>query len=270
MSAPQYTPIHSESESLPKRTILDSVCDGLFCFCICIVMANSIFQLARYDPHAWFRTAVLPVETVKAWSESYRDENLHLLSRWDGFNTTQWRAFVSRGYLPLEIPPDQHFRFLEIGVGVGAWSRSFLQVFANASGEGVDLEPDALAIAAAVLPPQRMQLRVANMLNIADFYRGAEFDYVFIPGTLCYTDNLAQARSVLDALRRDKVLKRGGKLSATMLASADSDKGSCVTRIPKDFWTTIEGYSVISIEEMDAWHLPHAFGRYAVYLSLHH
>ena len=77
----------------------------------------------------------MPAETVRGWPEAYRDEHLHALSRWDGFNGTQWKQFVDHSYAPLPgLQNATVFRFLEVGVGVGAWARHFLAVFPNATG----------------------------------------------------------------------------------------------------------------------------------------
>lgn len=258
--------IESNQVRVKQQTCSHLLWDLVFCLAMGVVLINTVLQIARWDKHGWFKTAVVPTSTVKGWTEDYKDAHLHELSRWDGFNVTQWQQFVAHSYEPLNISHPTSFQFLEIGVGVGAWSRIFLNVFPNASGYGIDLESGAVDIAAEVLPQARMQVQVADMFTVPERFASASLDYVFIPGTLCYADNLDQVRSLFYDLRSRQVIHAGSRLSATMLASDHSEKGSCVTRIPKAFWTTLQGYSVIDLQEMDSWSLPHGLGRYAVFL----
>ena len=62
----------------------------------------------------------------------------------------------------------------------------------------MDLEPGAVDIATVVLPPDRMRVRVASMFDVPRLFAGASFDYVFIPGTLCYAESLPQIRVLLE------------------------------------------------------------------------
>ena len=250
-----------------KYTLNNIVCDVIFYASICVVLVNFIYQFARWDVHGWFKTGVVSVETVGQWSEAFKDENLHTLSRWDGFNASAWREFVAHSYDPLHIPYDRQFRYLEIGVGVGAWSRRFLDVFPNSTGDGLDLEANTVAIAKAILPLARMKVHLANMFSVREIHTNALFNYVFIPGTLCYADNLNQVQRFMEDLITYHIIEIGGKISITMLASDHSETGSCVTRISKAFWKSLKGYTVIDIQEMDSWNLPHALGRYAVFIS---
>ena len=111
-----------------------------------------------------------------------------------------------------------------------------------------------------------MTLSVTNMLytNMAS----SSFDYVFVPGALCYLHTM---RDVLFALSKfSRVLKPGGGICLSMIASDSSPTGSCVTRIPKSTFTRVcpdqYGLHVVVMEEMDDWHLPHGMGRYSTCL----
>ncbi len=63
-----------------------------------------------------------------------------------------------------------------------------------------------------------------------------------------------------------RVLRAGGGLCLSMIASATSETGSCNTRIPEPFWAQFAPLTVLRVDRMDNWHLPHAFGRYSVCL----
>jgi hypothetical protein len=237
--------------------------------CLILIVFNFFWQLFKWDIHHWFETAVVSVDDIRQWNESYRDEHLHELSRWDGFNASEWRAFVQHSYAPVvnATHRDSAFRFLEVGVGVGAWARVFMQDFPNATGEGIDLEPKVVAIAQEILSPDKFQASVLNMILVPEVFRSKHFDYLFIPGTLCYADNIVQVYNLIKGIHRQDVIRAGGKMGITMLASLQSNTGSCVTRIPKSFWASLPMYTVIDLQEMDDWSLPHSLGRYAVFLE---
>lgn len=250
-----------------KRNVKLFLCNAILLYVCGFIVGNFIYRFMKWDVHLWFKTAVIPSHIVGKWNETYKDEELHKLSRWDGFTASQWKAFVRHSYTPFHINPNETFRYLEIGVGVGAWSRILLSEFPNAIGEGLDLEPETLSVAQVVLPESRIKLQLMHMINVPQVYAGKQFDFVFIPGTLCYADDMYQIKYLLSELVNQRVLKKGGKLSATMLASATSQIGSCETRIPKGFWFNLLSYSVIKIEDMNDWELPHGLGRYAIFLT---
>ena len=85
-----------------------------------------------------------------------------------------------------------------------------------------------------------------------------------MPGSLCYLHSMDDVLSSLAEMAR--VLKSGGGLCASMLASRTSDTGSCNIRIPKHIWHNRPGLTLVSMQEMDDWGLPHSSGRYAVCL----
>jgi SAM-dependent methyltransferase len=182
----------------------------------------------------------------------------------------EWSLFVHHAYDPLDIPSKNvsNFTFLEVGIGVGAWTRILLRDFPNASGVGIDLESNVIELAAQVLEHSNVKLQVLNMINVPYSFENAGFDYIFIPGTLCYADSLGDVYGIIKGLVSHNVLKPGGRMSVTMLASEASETGSCVTRIPKVFWHGLKNYwRVLEIQDMETWKLPHALGRYAVYLE---
>jgi ubiquinone/menaquinone biosynthesis C-methylase UbiE len=212
----------------------------------------------------WFSKDLPPPEEVAAWSETERFNRLFRLSRWEGFlSGVQFNRFVRDQILPLGQNNTQRFRFLEVGVGVGAFALEVLKMFPHAHGVGIDVVPEAIAIAKAVLPKDRMAVRVGDMRDLHDI-PDSSFDVVYVPGAICYLQSLAEVAQAVAEFRR--VLRAGGGLCLSMIASATSETGSCITRIPEPFWTQFAPLVVLRVDRMDSWHLPHAFGRYSVCL----
>ena len=240
------------------------------CLCITFVLATSVLSainIADYmtnKSRRWFADDLPQPEFIHEWTDTELDTRLHELSRWDGFSPAQFQSFVNHQISPLSLNITQHFRYLEVGVGVGAFARHILNTYPNASGIGIDIVEPAIRIAKTVLPAGRMHLLVANMLSIPALDN--TFDYVLVPGSLCYLDSF---HSMLQAISEFvRVLKPGGGLCASMLPSSTSNMGSCNIRVPKNFWIleAKQNYNLdlISMEEMDSWNLPHALGRYSV------
>jgi len=218
---------------------------------------------------AWFLSELPPAHVVAQWNETELDQKLHVLSRWDGFYShAQWRAFVMAQIRPLHLSASSTFRYLEVGLGVGAFAREILRAFPHATGLGFDLVPQAVQIASAVLPRDRMNATVGDMVDI----RGPShaFDLVLVPGALCYLSSMDSVRTAVAGFSR--VLREKGCVCASMLSSETSRKGSCNVRIPKAFWKEDVRQKpfelqLVSIEEMDSWGLAHSLGRYAVCLQ---
>ena len=225
-----------------------------------------LYQLEKYltnGTRRWFADELPTPHQLAQWSPSYLDQHLHELSRWNGFSSTQFHSFVEHQIAGLNLlnRSSTTFRFLEVGVGVGAFARHILRAFPTATGVGIDLEDSAIQLAKQVLPSQRMHLMTANMLAIPAL--DSSFEYVLVPGSLCY---LHSSTDVLLAISEFvRVLKPAGALCASMLPSITSDMGSCNIRIPKSLWTRRDfGLTLLSLEEMDDWGLPHGMGRYSV------
>jgi SAM-dependent methyltransferase len=249
----------------------------LFSFVLCTVL----FILWTAGPGIWLKAYIH--DSTRRWFRSGAqsrpmcaepqcvDEELHKQSRWTEFNATQFQRFVAHQIQPLQLKRDASFRFLEAGVGVGAFARVILRAYPNATGVGFDLEPEAIAIAKTMLPRDRMRVFVGDMRSFAlPENETALFDHVFVPGALCYLHSLDEIHTALERLTR--ALRPGGGLCASMLASMRSNMGSCNTRIPKAMWLShkrvggmLQGpLTLLSMQDMDTWHLPHALGRYAV------
>ena len=215
--------------------------------------------------YALGRTPTLSV--VAQWNDTQLDQKLHGLSRWNNFSHSEWRAFVMAQIRPLRLDANATFHFLEVGMGVGAFSREILGAFPHATGHGFDLVPRAIEIASVVLPQAKMKVTVGDMVDIHE--PSESFDLVFVPGALCYLSSMDLVRTAVAGFSR--VLRKDGGLCIHMIASENSPKGSCVVRIPKAFWTEDVlqkpfGLKLIAMEEMSSWGLEHALGRYAVCL----
>jgi hypothetical protein len=172
------------------------------------------------------------------------------------------------GYEPLHVQHDVPFTFLEIGVGVGAWIRTFLREFPLAhDGFGIDYEKSAIDVAQIVLPKSQITVHQLDMFDVPDKFQDKQFDYVFIPGTLCYAESYKKMIDLVEGLITHRVIRSGGKMSVTMISYSKSLPSSCITEVEKEYWYTSPGWKVIEIQEMNDWRVPHSQSRYAVYLQ---
>jgi ubiquinone/menaquinone biosynthesis C-methylase UbiE len=171
------------------------------------------------------------------------------------------------GYEPLDVPSDRPFTLMEIGVGVGAWMRTFLRAFPLSKGVGIDYEQSAIDVANVVLPASQIKLQQLNMFSVPETFKDRQFDYLFIPGTLCYAESFTKLAGLIEGIITSRVIKSGGKMSVTMISYSGSNTGSCITGVEKEYWSSVPGWKVIEIQDMDDWKLPHSYGRYAVYLQ---
>lgn len=238
----------------------------LFLIIMATLVACLVSDYIGNETRRWFTKDLPDPEIVRQWTEEELDQSLYKLSRWDGFTPTQFQSFVQHQVAGLGLEHAEKFHYLEVGVGVGAFARYVLQQYPNSTGMGIDLEPMAISVAALVLPLHRIRLVVADMVKIpAD---SGSFDYVLVAGSLCYLHSLHDVHLALAEFAR--VLKPGGGMCASMLASATSDMGSCNVRIPKSTWgfeiRVLHGLRLVTMEEMNDWNLPHAHGRYATCL----
>ena len=230
--------------------------------CVAFFICWMVYDNARNSTRHWFKDTLPDPHTIETWSSHDLDARLFKLSRWEQFNPAQFRRFVTHQIDGLDMSRKDAFHFLEVGVGVGAFAREILRQFPNATGVGFDLEAEAVAIAERVLPRARMTVYTEDMVH----FRGAPdtFDLVLVPGSLCYLHSMDDVLRSLAEMSR--VLKPGGGLCASMLASRTSAMGSCNIRIPKRIWHTRPGLTLVRMQEMDGWGLPHSYGRYAVCL----
>lgn len=242
----------------------------IHCFTLLVILliTSLCFYYVHYYEHTfWWFTWDLPTPSeVQSWDALKRYDNLYKLSRWDGFvSGDHFNRFVRSQIQGLEMSnqTSSKFYFLEVGVGVGAFAIEILKMFPGASGFGIDSAPKAIAIAKVVLPQERMRVQVGDMRQIDS--RAAEFDVIFVPGAICYLLSLDEVKKAVSEFHR--VLKPGGGICLSMIASETSSMGSCNTRIPKSFWNHSALFSSavqIRMEEMDQWNLPHSMGLYSV------
>ena len=259
-------PVINKRNDKDLRKILLTV---VLCLPIAIIISSlfvlSSRLLASSSTNRWFSRDLPLPEEVSRWSKTKLDQELFRLSRWENFaGIGQFKHFVHNQIRSLRLNKTDDFYFLEVGVGVGAFAREILSAYPMSKGYGIDVVPETIAIARAVLPKARMNLSTADMRSIA-VLSSKTFDVIYVPGAICYLENMNQVSIAVAEFIR--LLKVGGGLCLSMIASDISDMGSCNTRIPKSFWTNQNSLlKVVSIEEMDEWHLPHSFGRYAVCL----
>ena len=235
------------------------------CVVVLCFVVYCIIEYALNSSQRWFADELPDPTELVNWTKTEMDEKLYKLSKWNGFNSSQqYNLFVEHQINGLHLNnSNESFYFLEAGVGVGAFARHILELFPHATGHGIDLEEKVIAIAAQVLPKNRVTLSVGNMMYIN--FRSGIFDYVFVPGAICYLHSLIHVMFAISEFAR--VLKVGGGVCLSMIASDTSPTGTCVTRIPKSTFTSNRyNLQVVSMEEMDDWHLSHDMGRYATCL----
>lgn len=232
---------------------------------ICVVCGAIAIISDNYYNHnfRWYNTDLPSLEEIATWDEEKRHNTLFRLSRWESFKSgDQFRQMVQMQIKPLGLNATERFHFLELGVGVGAFSRIILQQFPLSSGVGIDIVPAAIEISKIVLPAHRMTTLVGDMKKIDS--KGSTFHVVFVPGALCLLFSMDQVRLAVAEIHR--VLKPGGGLCISLMPSATSETGSCTVRIPKSFWfeevAYLYGSKILTIEDMDNWNLPHSMGRY--------
>jgi trans-aconitate methyltransferase len=144
-------------------------------------------------------------------------------------------------------------------VGVGAFSRVLLQDFPSSTMIGIDHSPKAVSIAAAVLPPNRTQVMVADMAALPASL--PQFDHILSPGSLCYLRSLAAVGDAVAAYMR--LLRPAGGFCASMLPVSWDERGSCSTYIPESFWTNLPDFCLVSSESMEKWPVSGG-GRYSI------
>ena len=226
---------------------------------VLVAFCSLVFLLYGGGTYKWFKDILPPASTVAKWSASELDNNLFRLSRWDSFlGHAQFHRFVVEQIKGLNLSRYDQFKYLEVGVGVGAFAREMMSMFPLSTCHGIDVVPEAIEIAKVVLPSTRSTLRVENMLDLDE--EDGEFDYVLVPGAVCYLDSMFEVREAVRGFLR--VLKNGGGLCLSMIPADTNHMGSCNTAIPKSFWYS-PFVKVLSMDEMDDWNLPHAYGRYS-------
>ena len=245
-------------------------CWYLILFLIIIAICISIGVVIYHYEHTfmWFNNGLPTPEEVATWDEHKLRNTLFRLSRWESFiNGAQFNKLVNRQIRPLAKKTSDKFHFLEVGMGVGAFSREILRMFPHSTGVGIDIAPATIEIAKVVLPSDRMTVMVGDMQHIAS--RGSEFHVIFVPGALCLLLSMDHVHSAVAEFHR--LLKPGGGICISLIPSEISNTGACNTRIPKKFWSEDivykYGFIVLALEEMDDWHLPHSNGRYSVCLQ---
>jgi len=239
-------------------------CWALILSAICVVCA-AVVTTEQYYNHAfrWYNTNLPSLEEIATWDEQKRHDTLFRLSRWEQFKSgDQFSQFIQIQIKPLGLNVTERFHFIELGMGVGAFSRVILELYPLSSGVGIDMAPAAIEIAKTVLPADRMVSMVGDMRQINS--KGSTFHAVFVPGALCLLFSMDQVRSAVAEFHR--VLKPGGGMCISLMPSATSNTGTCTVRIPKSFWIEevayLYGSSILAVEDMDNWNLPHSMGRY--------
>eukprot|EP00386_Alphamonas_edax_P010162 GDKI01033033.1.p1 GENE.GDKI01033033.1~~GDKI01033033.1.p1 ORF type:complete len:328 (-),score=105.37 GDKI01033033.1:202-1185(-) len=260
------------------------VCVGMFFYIRDQLRKPRKGDVTRDDTVDWFdeEAKKINMTEVLAWSEEEKDEKIHKISHWSGFNATDYKGFVKEHYEPFfPIPTDKKFAFLDLGGGVGAFSRRILIDFPESSGYLVDISPSAVGIAAQLLPKDRMQTYVNSVHKMKNIPSNS-VNFVFSGGVLCYLEEWTDIMQTLMEVSR--TLKVGGDFSASMLPYHKSGANSChMDRVDPSIWFDREtiwsnwegkrfsmpgtGLHVLGVSEMDMWGFGHGYRRYCVYMK---
>ena len=109
---------------------------GVGVLIIITLVTYNIFDYVRNSTRRWFSEDLPALDLVKRWNESELDTKLHELSRWDTFSSNQFQSFVEHQIHGLAIKNTDQFRYLEVGVGVGAFARHILKKIPKINGIG--------------------------------------------------------------------------------------------------------------------------------------
>jgi SAM-dependent methyltransferase len=289
-----YSDIRSASCFLrrcPQKTIIFLV---LFEACFVIRSRTQLGASSKYPNNV---VHVKQFKTAKAWFEadsmiqslgateesnlrnsSWLDENLHRLSRWS-FPHKDWETFVgnhihSHPMVHAVLGSRNGCRVLEIGSGVGAFSRSLLRMYPNVSVVGTDYSTKMVRFSEKVLSAEglmKFQAHVASMQDATAMRAALKneklFDLVFMVGSLCYMpDHLSVRLALAIALENIKV---NGLLLASMLPETIKAMRSCETLIEKSLINKLAvplGYEVMTFSDMAGWGAGNQIDRYSVVL----
>jgi len=137
---------------------------------------------------------------------------------------------------------NRSFMFLELGSGVGSFSRLLLRKFPGAVGIGISPNAGLSSLSNAVLSKYvkdnrfySINARMEEMTSVAGIESAfGEVDYVFMPGALCMTSGLGDVHKVLKQVMY--LLKPGGHATGKTMPDAAAGQGACRTVIPAAFW----------------------------------
>lgn len=162
---------------------------------------------------------------------------LHLKSRWSYLSEDEWNNMVSEICKRHKFLNNEHV--LEVGCGVGAFLNK-LPDYLNI--EGIDIIEEAIEIARKVIP--KGNFYVASALKLPS--KSDSFEHVLCNCVLPYLSSLEEVEIAIFEMLR--VLKPGGKLTASLIADNEEDQRSFCILIPKIFIQKILESKCIDIQ----------------------
>ena len=186
---------------------------------------------------------------------------LHHASAWKYMTEDQWLLFVKQSIALMDPPVTLHSRMFEVGVGVGAFSKTVSDLTGCSDISGIDPVPEAIAMAQKVLPNGRF--KVGNGIDLSSFESNS-YDHVFAIGVIMYLDNLDEARKFVAEMIR--IAKPGASILINCISEPGGRNiGSGNICISKSWWNSAcQGCLISAIKNMDEW--PGQHDRYSVYL----
>jgi ubiquinone/menaquinone biosynthesis C-methylase UbiE len=151
----------------------------------------------------------------------------------------------------------------EVGVGVGAFSKTVSELTGCTHFAGIDPVEEAVVMARQVLP--QGHFLVGNGLDLSAFDDNT-FDHVLAASVIMYLDDLEEAQQFVREMIR--IAKPGGSLMVNCVSEpGGQNPGSGNIFIPKEWWSVAaSGAVVTSFQDMSEWTVGQK-DRYAVYLT---
>jgi len=219
--------------------------------------------------------------------DDWLDMNLHRLSHWE-FPHKEWESFVSKHvhYEDVQsVLKKTPCRMLEIGGGVGAFSRSLLRSYDSLS-EFTSIEKSAKAteisrivnkkdarfraISASMEDSKGMRATIAAAAPDISSWDGrcpGSYDIAIMSGVLCYVGTEDLVRITLENAFTE--LRVDGLLIISMLPKTRESMRSCETAIPLPMIERISKtlqYEIITTDDMSKWGTGNQADRYLVVL----
>jgi ubiquinone/menaquinone biosynthesis C-methylase UbiE len=188
---------------------------------------------------------------------------LHHASAWKYMSVEDWVKFVKNSIAFMEPPVTAQSNVFEVGVGVGAFSKTVSELTGCTHFAGIDPVEEAVVMARQVLP--QGHFLVGNGLDLSAFDDNT-FDHVLAAGVIMYLDDLEEAQQFVREMIR--IAKPGGSLMVNCVSEpGGQNPGSGNIFIPKEWWSVAaSGAVVTSFQDMSEWTVGQK-DRYAVYLT---
>jgi hypothetical protein len=133
---------------------------ALLLACIASIKGDEERRLQQGAVYDWFED-----DFDRRCTESVREKNLHLCSRYTYLNAQQFEQMAFGALDKLDPPVKDHESVFELGMGVGAVLKVVLKKFPHLHIGGSDFSPKSIKLAKQLLPEYASQIFVQNMIH---------------------------------------------------------------------------------------------------------